>query len=31
MFLQKVLRKNNWEGKNVLLFGSEGYGIKAKH
>ncbi len=21
---------NNWEGKNVLLFGSEGYGIKAK-
>ena len=22
--------KNNWNGKNVLLFGSEGYGIKAK-
>ena len=22
--------KNNWKGKNVLLFGSEGYGIKAK-
>ena len=21
---------NNWKGKNVLLFGSEGYGIKAK-
>ena len=22
--------KNNWKGKNVLLFGSEGFGIKAK-
>ena len=22
--------KNNWKGKNVLLFGSEGYGIKTK-
>ena len=22
--------KNNWKGKNVLLFGSEGYGVKAK-
>ena len=22
--------KNDWEGKNVLLFGSEGFGIKAK-
>ena len=22
--------ENKWEGKNVLLFGSEGYGIKAK-
>ena len=26
----KVFTKNNWKGKNVLLFGSEGYGIKAK-
>ena len=22
--------KNNWKGKNILLFGSEGFGIKAK-
>ena len=22
--------KNNWSGRNVLLFGSEGYGVKAK-
>ena len=22
--------KNNWKGKNVLLFGSEGYGVRAK-
>ena len=21
---------NNWKGKNVLLFGSEGYGLKTK-
>ena len=21
--------KNNWNGKNVLLFGSEGYGLKS--
>ena len=27
---QKDFTKNNWKGKNVLLFGSEGYGIKAK-
>jgi 23S rRNA (guanosine2251-2'-O)-methyltransferase len=26
----KDFTKNNWKGKNVLLFGSEGYGIKAK-
>ena len=26
----KDFTKNNWTGKNVLLFGSEGYGIKAK-
>ncbi len=26
----KDFTKNNWEGKNVLLFGSEGFGIKAK-
>ena len=26
----KDFTKNNWRGKNVLLFGSEGYGIKAK-
>ena len=26
----KDFSKNNWKGKNVLLFGSEGYGIKAK-
>ncbi len=26
----KDFTKNNWNGKNVLLFGSEGYGIKAK-
>ena len=23
--------KNNWNGKNVLLFGSEGYGLKSKN
>ena len=28
--VQKIFTKNNWKGKNVLLFGSEGYGIKAK-
>ena len=27
---EKDFTKNNWRGKNVLLFGSEGYGIKAK-
>ena len=27
---KKDFTKNNWEGNNVLLFGSEGYGIKAK-
>ena len=26
----KDFTKHNWKGKNVLLFGSEGYGIKAK-
>ena len=26
----KDFTKNNWKGKNVLLFGSEGYGIKTK-
>ena len=26
----KNFTKNNWKGKNVLIFGSEGYGIKAK-
>ena len=26
----KDFTKNNWKGKNVLLFGSEGYGIRAK-
>ena len=26
----KDFTKNDWKGKNVLLFGSEGYGIKAK-
>ena len=25
----KDFTKNNWKGKNVLIFGSEGYGIKA--
>ena len=27
---QKDFTKHNWKGRNVLLFGSEGYGIKAK-
>ena len=27
---EKDFTKNNWQGKNVLLFGSEGYGIKEK-
>jgi 23S rRNA (guanosine2251-2'-O)-methyltransferase len=27
---KKDFTQNNWKGKNVLLFGSEGYGIKAK-
>ena len=26
----KDFTKNNWKGKNVLLFGSEGYGLKSK-
>ncbi len=26
----KDFTKNNWDGKNVLLFGSEGFGIKTK-
>ena len=26
----KDFTKNNWTGNNVLLFGSEGFGIKAK-
>lgn len=26
----KDFTQNNWKGKNVLLFGSEGFGIKAK-
>ena len=26
----KDFTKNNWKGKNVLLFGSEGFGVKAK-
>ena len=30
MSSNKDFTKNNWKGKNVLLFGSEGYGIKAK-
>ncbi len=27
---KKDFTSNNWNGRNVLLFGSEGYGIKAK-
>ena len=27
---KKDFTKHNWQGKNILLFGSEGYGIKAK-
>jgi len=27
---QKDFTKHDWNGKNILLFGSEGYGIKAK-
>merc|ERR1711991_370370 len=27
---QKDFTKHNWKGKNILLFGSEGFGIKAK-
>ncbi len=27
---KKDFTKNKWDGKNILLFGSEGYGIKAK-
>ena len=30
MSAQKNFTKHNWAGKNVLLFGSEGFGIKAK-
>ena len=27
---KKDFTKNDWKGKNVLLFGSEGFGIKTK-
>ena len=27
---KKDFTQNNWNGKNVLLFGSEGYGLRAK-
>jgi len=27
---KKDFTKHNWKGKNILIFGSEGYGIKAK-
>ena len=27
---KKDFTKHNWKGKNILLFGSEGYGVKAK-
>ena len=27
---KKDFTKHNWKGKNILLFGSEGFGIKAK-
>ena len=27
---KKDFTQNKWEGKNVLLFGSEGYGLKTK-
>ena len=27
---KKDFTKNNWKGKNILLFGSEGFGVKAK-
>ena len=27
---QKDFTKNNWKGRNILLFGSEGYGLKSK-
>tara|TARA_B100000941_G_C28376052_1_gene484754 strand:- start:101 stop:844 length:744 start_codon:yes stop_codon:yes gene_type:complete len=27
---KKDFTQNNWKGRNILLFGSEGYGIKAK-
>ena len=27
---EKDFTKNNWKGKNVLLFGSEGFGLKSK-
>ena len=27
---QKDFTKNNWKGRNVLLFGSEGFGLKSK-
>ena len=30
MSANKDFTENNWKGKNVLLFGSEGFGIKAK-
>ena len=27
---KKDVTKHNWKGKNILLFGSEGFGIKTK-
>ena len=27
---KKDFMKHNWKGNNILLFGSEGYGLKAK-
>ena len=27
---EKDFTKNNWKGKNILLFGSEGFGLKTK-
>ena len=30
MSAKKDFTKHNWKGKNILLFGSEGFGIKAK-
>ena len=30
MSAKKDFTKNNWKGRNVLLFGSEGFGLKNK-